>query len=222
MRQLEGPALPFKIEKIDHVTDFDVCGRNYRNCIINTLIQLKCKNIFEIGSYLFQTATAVSYYLEKYMSDGHLITADISKHGNRQLPSRTTQVMFYPYEEPYTEHGKIEVYYSNWEEVIKHDLALELNSLKLLDEMIANNVKNFDLAFVDGSHSSTSFLSDLYLAQLTTRKDGWILIDDIYEQKYSQYQVYQRLKLKNLFYEYENYNGTRPGFALIQNKDLTV
>lgn len=216
----------FKIVKRDFTGDYDCCTRQYRNCVINTLINLHSKNIFEIGSFTFQTSAAISYYLDKYMPEGKLVTADITTWNRGEAPPRVHPVMFYPYDEdPSLEHGQMQMYYSNYKEVARKELALELNAAKLFDKMTELLISKFCLTFVDGSHSRNSFLKDMELAQLFTRNDGWILIDDIYPtpggETYEQHEVYQQLKRHNEFYEYEDWSP-QPVFSLIQNSKLVM
>ena len=216
----------FKIPLHDQRTDQDCCARIYRRAIYNTLLTLKPKHSFEIGTFTFQSSSVWSRFYEEHLQEGKLITADITMWNRGEPPKHVYPVMFYPYEEdPSIEHGSMNVYYKNYREVAQRELSLELNTAKLFESMTEHNIRSFDLTFVDGSHSAKSFLSDLYLAQLTTKPDGWILIDDIYPtpggETYEQHVVYQQLKRHNKFYEYDDWNPN-PILALIQNKELIV
>lgn len=208
------------IPLIDHRTDQDVCDRYYRRAIYNTLLELKPKHCLEIGTYLFQTSAVFSRYFQENNKEGVLITADISVWDRKENPPNVYPIMFYPYvENPSLEHKGIKIFKSDYKEIFKSDLSLESNIYILMAAMQDHNIKKFDLTFVDGDHTRISFLNDLYIAKLVTKKEGYILIDDIKDKRHDQFHVYNELKRKNNFYEYENFNPN-PGLAIIQNRNF--
>jgi hypothetical protein len=208
------------IKMIDDSERFDACHRKYRRAIYNTLLELKPRYCFEIGTHIFQTASMFSKYFEEQNVDGHLITCDISIWGKDVAPYRVHRVMVYPHnDEIQKNHGNIEVYHKDYKDHL--DTSLEDNIKLLREKMDELGIEKFDLAFIDGDHEYQSFFRDLQTAKALVKEDGWLIIDDIEDPNHQQIVAYQELKDQTKFYEYEDWSP-KPGIALIQNKDLVV
>ncbi len=216
--------IPLKEDNIN----YDCCCRLYRRAVLNCLIELKPTFCLEIGTSLYRTSELFSDYFRRYNPEGKLITTDISKWNRGQPPDKVYPVMVYPYtEDIHSRHGGLNVYYGDFAEKIQqNDIAL-VNYDLILEEMDRLNIPfhfkkpGLDFAFVDGDHLKFSFLQDLKICQNLLHPDGYILLDDINDSNYSQYEAYRDLKRKNSFYEFDGWNPN-PGMALIQNKDLTL
>lgn len=214
--------LDLSISLVEDNTDYDCCPRKYRRAILNVLHALKPKYSLEIGSHYFQSSAVWSYWFEKNMPDGKLITCDIAKWSKSEPPKNVEQVMVYPHILNIRDnHGGISVYLPTWEDHIQ--FSIEENTNLICSKMDELDIELFDLCFVDGDHARTSFLSDLHIAQnLTNYEKGYILIDDINDRGHAQYEVYRELKeIGNVFYEFEDWNPN-PGMALIKNRDLRL
>lgn len=223
MKQLTSEK--FNIPLIDQRDDLDCCKRYYRRAIYNTLLYIKPKYCLEVGSFIFQSSRCFSRYFKENCPDGKLITLDICKWTTCNL-ERVYPLMVYPYtEEVIHEHGGLQVYFKDWQRIVKQGLAPEFNMFILKQEMTSLNIKQFDFIFVDGSHSKESFENDLRMAKIFCRPEGYILIDDIYRQEsdppYDQYKIYMQLKLHNEFYEYEDWS-VKPNMGLIKCKDFRI
>lgn len=203
-----------------HELNFDCCHRKYRRAIYNTLLELKPKHCFEIGSYIFQTSYMFSKYFEENQPDGRLITCDVSKWGREIEPDRVSRVMVYPHvADIKNNHGGIQIYHQDYLDHV--ETSLEDNLILLREKMDELVIDKFDLAFVDGDHAYESFFRDLKTAKTLVKDDGWLIIDDIEDPNHQQIVAYQELKSQAKFYEYEDWNP-KPGIALIQNKDLHI
>lgn len=209
------------INKITDNLDYDCCSRRYRNSILNTLLTLQPKYCCEIGSYLFQTSSVFSYYFLNHCVEGCLITLDVAEWSRGEPPANVYPLMVYPYINYIEdEHGGIQPYFKDYKKVVNKGLSPEFNAMILKTRMAELQIPQFDFIFVDGDHTEESFLNDLRMAKIFTKPEGYILIDDVKEEKYSQYKVYKELQRHNTFYEYDNFNPN-PGMALIQNKEFT-
>jgi len=210
--------IPFREDR----REWDCCQRYYRRAIWNTLLELRPKYSLEIGSYLFQSSSVWSKFYEEQLPGGHLITCDIAKWSNSPPPPNVTQVMVYPHIDNIADnHGGINLYLNNPLAWVGYTLY---KNRQLIDiSMQQQSIEYFDLVFVDGDHSKTSFRTDLRIAQGLTWFDGYILIDDINDMNNpEQVAYYQELKTKgNEFYEFDDWE-INPGMALIQNKELTL
>lgn len=201
-------------------TDLDCCRRMYRRAIYNTLLQLKPKYCFEIGSYIYQTSYMFSKYFHEHRPDGYLLTCDVSTWGKDNPPERVSRVMVYPHvDDIKNNHGGIQIYHQDYLDHV--ETSLEDNIKLLRSRMDELNIDKFDLAFVDGDHAYESFFRDLMTAKALVKDDGWLIIDDIEDPNHKQIVAYQELREQMKFYEYEDWNP-KPGIALIKNEDLVI
>lgn len=213
--------LNLNIPLVENNTDYDCCPRKYRRAILNVLHSLKPKYSLEIGSHCFQSSAVWSYWFEKNMPDGKLITCDVAKWTQSEPPKNVYNIMVYPHIHNIRDnHGGIEMSLPNWENHIENSHYDNMDIIEFkMDDL---HIDLFDLSFVDGDHARESFLKDLCIVKYLTKDDGYILIDDINDRGHAQYDVYRELKSKgNVFYEFEDWNPN-PGMALIKNKDLTL
>lgn len=213
--------LDLSIPLVEDNTDYDCCPRKYRRAILNVLHALKPKYSLEIGSHYFQSSAVWSYWFEKNMPDGKLITCDIAKWSKSEPPENVEQVMVYPHINNIQDnHGGIAIYLPDWEKHV--DCSVYDNTDIIEEKMWDLGIDLFDLSFVDGDHARESFLRDLTIAKNLTNSNGYILIDDINDRGHAQYEVYRELKERgNVFYEFEDWNPN-PGMALIKNRDLRL
>lgn len=215
-----------KIPLIEHNLNYDCCPRQYRQCILNILIELKPLYSLEIGTHTFQSASVWSYYIDKYQSEGKLITADIAYWNRGDPPSNVYSVMVYPHITNIGNfHGGIDVFYKDYSAKLKTEDSVEMNYKIIHAKMLELGIGKFDFVFVDGDHTKISVLNDLVLAKSLTKPDGFILLDDIEDENHpEQCEVYRQLKEKgNVFYEFEDWQQNTPvGMGLIQNKDLIL
>lgn len=213
--------LNLNIPLIEDNTDYDCCARKYRRAILNTLHALKPRYSLEIGSHCFQSSAVWSYWLEKNMQDGILITCDVAKWTKSDPPKNVHNIMVYPHINNIRDnHGGIEIYLSDWQDHVEG--SINDNISIILDKMDELKILEFDLSFVDGDHARESFIKDLQIAKDVTKEDGYILIDDVNDRGHDQYDVYRELKDRgNTFYEFDEWNPN-PGMALIRNRDLSL
>ena len=92
------------INYTEHNKSFDVgSGRDYREAILNILIQLRPRFCLEVGTHIYQTSKTFSYYFEKYKEEPfddqyQLITTDIGEFTrDKEPPPRVYPLMVYPY-----------------------------------------------------------------------------------------------------------------------------
>lgn len=204
--------------------DFDCCSRMYRRAIWNTLLELKPKYSLEIGTFTYQSSHVFSKYYREYNEKGLLITADISTWNRGEAPPNVYPVMVYPHEDDMEKyHGNIDLYYDNYRDILLSDEGTaEINCTLIKREMALQGVDGlFGLTFVDATHTRASFLKDLVIAKELTEPEGFILIDDINDWGNEQANVYQELRERNSFYEFEDWKNS-PGMALIKNKEFQL
>jgi len=211
-----------KIELIEDNMRWDVADdRFYRRAVLNTLINLKVKTAVEIGTYTYQTSNVFSYYFDKYQPDGFLVTADVSTWNRGCAPSRVQPVMVYPHvKNIHNYHGGIDIYHKDFAERLDVGQDSKELNLKIISSEL--NGSTPDLIFIDGCHTTYSFMNDLFIAKELSGDNTWLLIDDVRDNRNEQEYIYRKyLKPKNEFYEFDDWSPN-PGMALIKASEFTI
>jgi predicted O-methyltransferase YrrM len=212
------------IPLIEDKKDLDIVPRLYRRALLNTLIELKPKNCLEFGSFRLESAAVFAYYFEKYQPEGKLITVDIALWERKYTELYNVHsVMVYPHSlDIESRHGEIQIYHPDWRKKITGTNSVVINGEIINKKMEDLSIDSFQFAFIDGDHSKSSFLSDLYITLPLIDKNGYILIDDIKDENHEICHYYRReLKPKYNFYEFEDWQPN-PGMSLIKAEDLKL
>ena len=120
------------------------------------------KNILEIGTYKGRTALILS----KLFKEANILSID--------LPATDSD-----FESTYNRETKVQDFVENRNKNLtnKRIRFLETNSITL-----ANIEEKFDLIWVDGAHGYPIVSMDIVNSYRLCRKDGYVLIDDVWEQ----------------------------------------
>tara|TARA_B100000686_G_scaffold351101_1_gene448900 strand:+ start:2419 stop:3168 length:750 start_codon:yes stop_codon:yes gene_type:complete len=159
-------------------------GQNcyYKTALLNTLIELKPLICLEIGTHYGGTTKVFQHYFEKYQPDGKLITTDIKYFIDYPASPNIKQVIIKPYSE---DSDSIE------------------SSLTILKRELENiNHQKFDFTYIDGDHKETSFLKDIRLHKLLSKKPHYALLDDTKDEAHESCFAYKN-KIINDYNHYE-------------------
>ena len=120
------------------------------------------KNILEIGTFDGKTALILS----KIFEDANILTID--------LPAKASD-----FKSTYARQGACQTFVENRNKNLENKRIkfLEANSITL-----ANAEEKYDLIWVDGAHGYPIVSMDIVNSYRLCRKDGYVLIDDVWEQ----------------------------------------
>ena len=121
------------------------------------------KNILEIGTYDGRTALILS----KLFVDANILSIDLPAAGK-------------DFESMYSRKGKVQDFIENRNKNLganKQIRFLETNSIAL-----TNIEEKFDLIWIDGAHGYPVVAIDIVNSYRLCRKDGYVLIDDVWKQ----------------------------------------
>ncbi len=188
----------------------------YRTALFNILKYLSPKYCLEIGTHTFGGSMVFAEYFEKYQPEGKLITCDIGRYDSDEVPNRVYPVYVYPHiSNVLAFHGYLEkVYYEDYLDKLEDSVDLNCEIISKMQHEL--EIDKFDFAFIDGDHTTNSFLKDAMMCQRLLNNESYILIDDVTSPNHELMNFYNSyLKPKNNFYEIA-------GMALIQNKEVTL
>lgn len=171
--------------------------RYYLDALYSTLVHLKPKFCFEIGTNLGNSARIFQEYFDKHMPDGLLVTCDIQHYVDLSDLKNVKQVLVYPHIVDLSQHYvKEENLYQDYKDVIAKDSSVDKNiELVKIDG-------GYDFVFLDGDHSAASVYKDLEISNTILKEDGRILFDDTEEEHHDSCQIF-RNELKNVYQYYE-------------------
>jgi hypothetical protein len=199
-------------------------NRNYYEALWSTLVQIRPVNCLEIGTFRYYSAKVFSRYFDEYAPDGKLITVDIATWNRDTVPpKRVYPVMVYPHRKDIDQfHGGIKLHYKNYLKVLQSKKPTHvLNLLAIHEKMVELNIPLFDFFFIDGGHDEVSVRADFIMAKILTAPTGYILIDDITDNRHDVYKVVQRLLCDKYIYYYNDWHPN-PNMGLIEERYFSL
>ena len=189
--------------------------RYYLDGLYATLQHYSPKYCVEIGTNHGRSARVFQKYFDEHEPNGMLITCDIKKYVDLNLPN-VKQIIVHPHV-----NNSTKWHFVNEEEILKMENWQENVNIakKALEQLVGQAY--FDFAFIDGDHQLDSVKADINVCLDLLGNKKVILLDDTEEFEHDVASFFHDVIKKQeeiKTYEFEDWSRT-VGAAVLEFKD---
>ena len=205
-------------------TKYAGCATHCRACL-NTLVRMvKPESILEIGSWKYESSTAMANAMDEYDADGWIDSLDIKKGGYNggkvpNLNKRIRPDFWYPQHTPCDEwkYTDKEIVFKEFRDYSNEEIY-NLNA-NILDKFAPE--KGYDLIFIDGDHSYEGISWDWKHIKTFAAKDALIVIDNIWDVRLKDVRRFFD-EITTYKWDFEEWNDSHKNSNMVQDTGVVI